>query len=258
MANVMLQNIKLRFVSCIDELRAMMESNPRDDIMGGVWSIIDELVKTAGEMGFDYVPLREYHKCTLKNRCFHRNLEVNQPFKHFGNYRLDATHFFIEPESMYGTKEAELALIKAWGFKSSQYKHYENHEENEKLPATNFTYHIECFTINDAEMIFEALENWKAVVQARTFTGQEPEPKQNKSNFSNNHRPHGSEKNWPPTLVGVTGLCHLLQISDRQARRLLSAGKLPPAHVNLTGTLKGRRWNSEQLVKFLESHSRTS
>ncbi len=58
---------------------------------------------------------------------------------------------------------------------------------------------------------------------------------------------------WPPDYVGMAGLCHLLQISDRQARRLLSSGKIPPAHINLTGSLKGRRWDRKMVKKFLES-----
>lgn len=62
---------------------------------------------------------------------------------------------------------------------------------------------------------------------------------------------------WPPDFVGMAGLCHLLQVSPRQARRLLSAGKIPPAHVNLTDSLKGRRWDRKRVIKFLESRSQT-
>ena len=60
-------------------------------------------------------------------------------------------------------------------------------------------------------------------------------------------------REWPPDYVGMAGLCHVLQISDRQARRLLSSGKLPPADTNLTGSLKGRRWNRVKLLNWLEA-----
>lgn len=58
---------------------------------------------------------------------------------------------------------------------------------------------------------------------------------------------------WPPAYLDAGGLAHELQVSSRQVRRMLSAGKLPAADVNLTGSLKGRRWRRDRLLAWLES-----
>ena len=59
---------------------------------------------------------------------------------------------------------------------------------------------------------------------------------------------------WPPAFIDLAGIGHELQVSERQVRRLLSAGKLPPADLNLTGSLKGRRWRRDRLLSWMESH----
>ena len=58
---------------------------------------------------------------------------------------------------------------------------------------------------------------------------------------------------WPPAYLDAAGLAHELQVSARQIRRMLAAGKLPPADTNLTGGLKGRRWRRDRLIAWLES-----
>ena len=63
----------------------------------------------------------------------------------------------------------------------------------------------------------------------------------------------GSKTTWPPAYLNIGALAHELQVSTRQARRLLSAGKLPAADVNLTGGLKGRRWRRDRLLTWLDS-----
>jgi hypothetical protein len=61
---------------------------------------------------------------------------------------------------------------------------------------------------------------------------------------------------WAPDFLDFQALCHELQVSDRQARRLLSAGRVPPADVNLTDTLKGRRWTRQKLVEWIAAGRR--
>jgi hypothetical protein len=40
---------------------------------------------------------------------------------------------------------------------------------------------------------------------------------------------------WAPVFLDIAGVGHELQVSARQVRRLLSAGKLPAADLNVTG-----------------------
>ena len=63
---------------------------------------------------------------------------------------------------------------------------------------------------------------------------------------------------WQPDLLSIQGLGHALSVSTRQVNRLLSAGKLPPASVNLSvsGSPKGRRWSRVVVLQFLESGRR--
>ncbi len=58
---------------------------------------------------------------------------------------------------------------------------------------------------------------------------------------------------WSPDWLDLAGLAHLLCMSVRQARLLLSAGRLPPADVNvsITGGPKGRRWSRRHVNEFL-------
>jgi len=58
---------------------------------------------------------------------------------------------------------------------------------------------------------------------------------------------------WPPMFLDLSGLAHELQTSPRQIRRLLSAGKLPAADTNLTGSLKGRRWRRDRVLAHIEA-----
>ena len=60
------------------------------------------------------------------------------------------------------------------------------------------------------------------------------------------------EPGWAPDYLDKAALAHLLQCSGRQVQRMLAAGKLPPADVNLTGSIKGRRWRRDKLLGWLE------
>ena len=66
----------------------------------------------------------------------------------------------------------------------------------------------------------------------------------------------GKAKSWPPAYLDQAGLAHEIQASDRHVRRLLAAGKLPAADLNISGTggLKGRRWRRDRLLSWLDSH----
>ena len=60
---------------------------------------------------------------------------------------------------------------------------------------------------------------------------------------------------WPPDLVDMQGLAHALSTSPKQVQRLLSAGRLPQADVNvsLTGGVKGRRWDRQKVIRFIQA-----
>ena len=59
---------------------------------------------------------------------------------------------------------------------------------------------------------------------------------------------------WPPEFLDLRGVAYLLSTSTKQVQRLLSAGRLPAADVNLSGTggIKGRRWRRDRIVASLE------
>jgi len=57
---------------------------------------------------------------------------------------------------------------------------------------------------------------------------------------------------YPPAFVDLRGLCYTLSLSNRQAARLLSAGRLPAADCNLGSGAKGRRWNREKLLTAIQ------
>ena len=58
---------------------------------------------------------------------------------------------------------------------------------------------------------------------------------------------------WPPDLLDLRGLAHALSTSAKQAQRLLAAGRIPPADVNLSTTRgpKGRRWRRDRVLAWL-------
>jgi len=58
---------------------------------------------------------------------------------------------------------------------------------------------------------------------------------------------------WPPDFLDFQGLAHELSVSDRLLRRLLSSGKIPAADINLTGSLKGRRWRRDRLLAWIDA-----
>ena len=57
-------------------------------------------------------------------------------------------------------------------------------------------------------------------------------------------------ESWPPAALNSRAICFELRISDRQCRRLLASGRLPPADFNIspTGDKKGRRWWRDRLL----------
>jgi len=61
---------------------------------------------------------------------------------------------------------------------------------------------------------------------------------------------------WAPEFLDVGGVAYLLSTSERQVQRLLAAGRLPPADINISGTSgpKGRRWRRDCLLTWLEGH----
>ncbi len=64
-----------------------------------------------------------------------------------------------------------------------------------------------------------------------------------------------SSSSWQPSFLDMRGLAHLLSTSTKQIQRLLAAGRLPAADVNLSGTgnsCKGRRWSREKILRWLE------
>lgn len=60
---------------------------------------------------------------------------------------------------------------------------------------------------------------------------------------------------WPPEFLDLRGVAYLLSTSTKQVQRLLSAGRLPAADVNVSGTggVKGRRWRRDRIVAHLEA-----
>lgn len=59
---------------------------------------------------------------------------------------------------------------------------------------------------------------------------------------------------WPPDYVDMRGLAYMLSTSTKQVQRMLSAGRLPAADVNLSAanSFKGRRWRRDRVIAFLE------
>jgi len=56
---------------------------------------------------------------------------------------------------------------------------------------------------------------------------------------------------WPPAYLALGDVAHELRTSTRQVRRLLSAGRLPAADLNVGNGLKGRRWRRDALLNWL-------
>jgi len=60
---------------------------------------------------------------------------------------------------------------------------------------------------------------------------------------------------WAPDYLDMAGLAYLLSTSTKQVQRMLAAGRLPQADLNLSGTgdsFKGRRWKRERMLRWLE------
>lgn len=54
-----------------------------------------------------------------------------------------------------------------------------------------------------------------------------------------------------PALFSLAEVAKFLGISRRQVHRLLSAGRLPTADVNLGFGARGRRWSRERLAAWV-------
>lgn len=54
-----------------------------------------------------------------------------------------------------------------------------------------------------------------------------------------------------PLLLDFNGVCRALSIARRTGNRLLAAGRLPAADLNITGGSKGRRWRRDRIEKFV-------
>jgi len=54
-----------------------------------------------------------------------------------------------------------------------------------------------------------------------------------------------------PALLTLCDVAVTLRISRRQVHRLLAAGRLPPADVNLGFGARARRWNREKLLAWV-------
>jgi predicted DNA-binding transcriptional regulator AlpA len=63
---------------------------------------------------------------------------------------------------------------------------------------------------------------------------------------------------WPPDLLDLRGLCHALSLSPKAVQRLLAAGRLPAADLNLSLAvgLKGRRWRRGSILAWLDAGRR--
>ena len=63
----------------------------------------------------------------------------------------------------------------------------------------------------------------------------------------------------PPTVapeyLDIVGITRLLSTSLRQVQRLMSAGRLPPPDLNISGTggPKGKRWRRDRLIAWLDA-----
>lgn len=64
-----------------------------------------------------------------------------------------------------------------------------------------------------------------------------------------------SPPTWAPEYLDMAGLAHLLSVSQKQVQRLLSAGRLPPPDLNISGTggPKGKRWRRDRLMAWLDA-----
>lgn len=60
---------------------------------------------------------------------------------------------------------------------------------------------------------------------------------------------------WAPEFLDMAGVAHLLSTSQKQVQRLLSAGRLPPPDLNISGTggPKGKRWRRDRLMEWLDA-----
>jgi hypothetical protein len=58
-----------------------------------------------------------------------------------------------------------------------------------------------------------------------------------------------------PEYLDIVGVTRLLSSSLRQVQRLLSAGRLPPPDLNISGTggPKGKRWRRDHLMEWLDA-----
>lgn len=57
----------------------------------------------------------------------------------------------------------------------------------------------------------------------------------------------------PPALLALSDVAAVLRVSRRQIHRLVAAGRLPPADVNLGFGARGRRWNREKLLAWVDA-----
>lgn len=66
--------------------------------------------------------------------------------------------------------------------------------------------------------------------------------------------PTSQSANWGDGYLDLVGLTQFLCTSRRQVHRMLSAGRLPNADVNLSGTnsSKGRRWLRDSVMAYLK------
>ena len=61
----------------------------------------------------------------------------------------------------------------------------------------------------------------------------------------------GNPSEVSPAVLTLAGVSQFLSISKRQVHRLLSAGRLPPADVNLGFGTRGKRWSRERLAAWV-------
>ena len=69
------------------------------------------------------------------------------------------------------------------------------------------------------------------------------------------NEPDSSQEAWPPGYLDVSGVAYLLSTSQRQVQRLLASGRLPLPDLNVSGTggPRGRRWNRQRLLEWLDA-----